>query len=79
MTKINVVDKRTACCNEPEKKMAVVLENDRIKLETSNGYVMLSIQLDGKTIFFRDLYNIPNADQYAQADGSELWQIKDRC
>lgn len=79
MTEICIVDERDGCCSKPKKQMKLVLENDRVKLQTSNGYVMLSIQLNENTIFFRTLEGLKDAEQTAVYDLADTWKIKDRC
>lgn len=79
MTRISVVDERTSCCREPEKEMKLIIDNDRVKLETSSGYVMLSIQFKDRSIFFRNLQNYSASEQIAVPDGQDNWRIEDRC
>ena len=79
--KINVKDKRIIEPEyvEPIEQMELVITNDRINLNTSNGYCMLSLNLRNKDLYFADMEYYTDADQRWKKIDSEHYKIVSRC
>ena len=79
--KINVKDKRTIEPQyvEPIEEMSVVISNNEINLNTSNGYCMLSLNLRNKDLYFADMEYYTDADQRWKKIDSEHYKIVSRC
>ena len=79
--KISVKDKRTIEPQyvEPIEEMSVVISNNEINLNTSNGYCMLSLNLRNKDLYFADMEYYTDADQKWNKVDAEHYQIVSRC
>ncbi len=81
MTKINlVINSDAECCGKPEKEMKLTVNGNRVALNTSDGFVMFSINLKEKKIYFEDMKEYLS-DQIAEPSGFNdgYYYIKDRC
>ncbi len=78
MTEICMVDQRTNTPIKPEKQMRLNIYDNGVSLETSDKFIMFSINLKEKKIYFEDLKNY-SADQIAEPSVNGYYHIKDRC